>query len=93
MRRRQVRRGHTAARAGRRLLSAAAGGGRPAPEPEAAWKRLVLGAPAMAAVVAASNYLVQFPLNDWATLGTLTYPVSYLLTDLNNRLHGPEKAR
>ena len=82
-------------RAGRRLLSAAAGGGGgPALEPpEAAWKRLVLGAPAMAGVVVASNYLVQFPLNDWATLGTLTYPVSYLLTDLNNRLHGPEKAR
>ncbi|NBB92530.1 MAG: queuosine precursor transporter [Gammaproteobacteria bacterium] len=48
---------------------------------------------AMVLVVASANYLVQFPVNDWLTWGALTYPVSYFVTDLTNRLHGAVAAR
>ncbi len=48
---------------------------------------------AMIAIVASANFLVQFPLNDWLTWGALTYPVSYFVTDLTNRLRGPREAR
>lgn len=48
---------------------------------------------AMVLVVASANYLVQFPVNDWLTWGAITYPVSYFVTDLTNRLHGPVRAR
>ncbi|AKS41476.1 membrane protein [Wenzhouxiangella marina] len=47
----------------------------------------------MVVIVASANYLVQFPVNDWLTWGALTYPVSYFVTDLCNRLYGPERAR
>lgn len=48
---------------------------------------------AMVAIVASANYLVQFPVNDWLTWGAITYPVSYFITDLTNRLYGPMRAR
>lgn len=48
---------------------------------------------AMVLTVASSNYLVQFPINDWLTWGAITYPVSFLVTDLTTRLQGPERAR
>lgn len=48
---------------------------------------------AMIAIVASANFLVQFPINDWLTWGALTYPVSYFVTDLTNRLRGPREAR
>nr|WP_306119574.1 MULTISPECIES: queuosine precursor transporter [unclassified Roseitalea] len=57
---------------------------------------------AMCAVVAASNYLVQFPvrasvggldLADLLTWGAFTYPVAFLVTDLTNRRFGPGAAR
>lgn len=48
---------------------------------------------AMAAVVLASNILVQFPLNDWLTWGAITYPVAFLVSELVNRAHGPQQAR
>jgi hypothetical protein len=35
---------------------------------------------AMAAVVLASNILVQFAINDWLTWGAFTYPVAYLVS-------------
>jgi uncharacterized PurR-regulated membrane protein YhhQ (DUF165 family) len=54
---------------------------------------MVVAAIAMVAVVAASNYLVQFPLNAWLTWGALTYPLSFLVTDLTNRAFGPARAR
>jgi len=54
---------------------------------------LALPIVAMAAIVALSNYAVQFPLNDWLTWGALTYPVSFLVTDLTNRARGPAAAR
>jgi uncharacterized PurR-regulated membrane protein YhhQ (DUF165 family) len=48
---------------------------------------------AMIAIVATSNYLVQFPINDWLTFGALTYPMSFLVTELTNRFHGPQTAK
>jgi hypothetical protein len=48
---------------------------------------------AMAAIVVASNILVQYLLGDWLTWGALTYPLAFLVTDLMNRLYGPALAR
>lgn len=48
---------------------------------------------AMMVVVASSNYLVQFPLNDWLTWGAFTYPFSFLITELTNRFYGAKMAR
>ena len=50
-------------------------------------------AAAMAAVVLASNYLVEKPINDWLTWGAITYPFAFLVTDLVNRLRGVGAAR
>ena len=56
----------------------------------------------MAAVVVASNFLVQFPVDftlgalnlaDLLTWGAFTYPVAFLVTDLANRRFGPSTAR
>lgn len=54
---------------------------------------VVVAVTAMAVIVAASNFLVQFPINDWITWGAFTYPVSFLVTDLTNRALGPVMAR
>lgn len=54
---------------------------------------LLPGVLAMAAVVTASNILVQFRLGDWLTWGALTYPFAFLVTDLTNRLAGAAAAR
>ncbi|MCT7377364.1 queuosine precursor transporter [Chelativorans salis] len=53
---------------------------------------------AMAIVVAASNFLVQFPfsylgLGEILTWGAFTYPIAFLINDLTNRRFGPEAAR
>ena len=48
---------------------------------------------AMAAIVVASNILVQHLLGDWLTWGALTYPLAFLVTDLMNRIYGPGPAR
>jgi uncharacterized PurR-regulated membrane protein YhhQ (DUF165 family) len=60
---------------------------------ESEMKGLAVAVAAMAAIVAASNYFVQFPINDWLTWGAFTYPVSFLVTDLTNRTYGPARAR
>ena len=54
---------------------------------------LLIGVAAMAAIVIASNVLVQFLVGDFLTWGAFTYPFSFLVTDLMNRLHGPAAAR
>ncbi|MBX2854531.1 MAG: VUT family protein [Rhodobacteraceae bacterium] len=54
---------------------------------------VLLGVLAMAVVVAASNVLVQYPVNEWLTLGAFTYPLAFLVTDTANRLFGPAAAR
>ncbi|MEL6236839.1 MAG: VUT family protein [Pseudomonadota bacterium] len=56
-------------------------------------RHLVLAAAAMAAIVLASNILVQFLLGDWLTWGALSYPLAFLVTDLTNRLYGAAAAR
>ncbi len=57
------------------------------------FKRLWPAIAAMVVVIVASNVAVQFPINDWLTWGALTYPVSFLVTDLTNRRFGPARAR
>ncbi|MBB4052558.1 hypothetical protein GGR20_002206 [Devosia subaequoris] len=64
--------------------------------------RFLVAIAAMVAVIAASNFLVQFPvdamiggvnLGDILTWGAFTYPVAFLVTDLSNRAFGPQRAR
>ncbi len=64
--------------------------------------RLLVALVAMVAVVAASNILVQFPVDvtlgavhigDILTWGAFTYPVAFLVTDLSNRAFGPQRTR
>ncbi|GHA26618.1 membrane protein [Devosia pacifica] len=64
--------------------------------------RFMVALAAMVAVVAASNFLVQFPveaqlgainLADVLTWGAFTYPIAFLVTDLTNRHFGPRQAR
>ncbi|MFN3969821.1 MAG: queuosine precursor transporter [Gemmobacter sp.] len=55
--------------------------------------RLIPAILAMAAVVVASNILVQHLFGQWLTWGAFTYPLAFLVTDLTNRLHGPGPAR
>ncbi|WP_366655889.1 VUT family protein [Fodinicurvata sp. EGI_FJ10296] len=54
---------------------------------------LAIALSSMAGLVAASNFLVQYPINDWLTWGALTYPLAFLVNDLTNRAYGPAKAR
>ena len=56
-------------------------------------KTLLPGILAMAAIVVASNILVQYPMGGYLTWGALTYPFAFLVTDLTNRLAGPAAAR
>ncbi len=49
---------------------------------------------AMAAIVVASNILVQFIILDGLlTWGAFTYPISFLVTDVMNRVYGASAAR
>lgn len=54
---------------------------------------IILGVIAMAAIVVASNILVQFFVGNWLTWGAFTYPFAFLVTDLVNRLYGANGAR
>ncbi len=47
----------------------------------------------MAAIVVASNILVQILLGSWLTWGAFTYPFAFLVTDVMNRVYGPAAAR
>ncbi|MEM8849693.1 MAG: queuosine precursor transporter [Pseudomonadota bacterium] len=48
----------------------------------------------MGVIVVASNIGVQFLIADgWLTWGAFSYPLAFLVTDVTNRLYGPEKAR
>ncbi|MCS0496810.1 queuosine precursor transporter [Ancylobacter mangrovi] len=60
--------------------------------------QLAIPVAAMIAVVAASNVLVQYPvqqfgLSEVLTWGAFTYPVAFLVNDLTNRRFGPSVAR
>ena len=56
-------------------------------------RNLIPGILAMAAIVVASNILVQFLYGQWLTFGAFVYPFSFLVTDLTNRLQGAKAAR
>ncbi|WP_424944537.1 queuosine precursor transporter [Aliiroseovarius crassostreae] len=56
-------------------------------------KNILPGVIAMAAVVVASNILVQFLLGSWLTWGAFTYPIAFLVTDVMNRVYGAGPAR
>ena len=56
-------------------------------------KRLLPGILAMAAIVVASNILVQFLFGNWLTWGAFTYPLAFLVTDVMNRVYGSATAR
>jgi len=55
--------------------------------------RLFPGILAMAAIVVASNILVQFLFGQWLTWGAFTYPFAFLVTDVMNRVYGVSTAR
>lgn len=48
---------------------------------------------AMAAIVLASNILVQFLFGQWLTWGAFVYPLAFLVTDVMNRVYGAGPAR
>ena len=54
---------------------------------------LIFGIAAMAAIVVASNILVQYLFGNWLTWGAFTYPLAFLVTDVMNRLYGASAAR
>jgi uncharacterized PurR-regulated membrane protein YhhQ (DUF165 family) len=59
---------------------------------------ILIASAVMAAVVLASNILVQYPLafgglGDYLTWGAFSYPFAFLVTDLSNRRFGPAGAR
>ena len=56
-------------------------------------KNLLPGILAMAVIVVASNILVQHPMGAFLTWGALTYPFSFLVNDVTNRLQGARAAR
>ena len=51
------------------------------------------GIVAMAVIVVASNILVQHQVGAFLTYGAFTYPLSFLVNDITNRLHGQTAAR
>ena len=56
--------------------------------------RILPGILAMAAIVVASNILVQFLILDGLlTWGAFTYPFAFLVTDVMNRVYGAASAR
>ena len=56
-------------------------------------KTLIAGIIAMAAIVVASNILVQHIFGAYLTYGAFTYPLSFLVNDIINRLAGVKAAR
>lgn len=54
---------------------------------------IFLGIAAMAAIVVASNILVQHLFGNWLTWGAFTYPLAFLVTDVMNRIYGASAAR
>jgi len=51
------------------------------------------GVIAMATLVVAANILVQFLVGNWLTWGAFTYPFTFLVTDVMNRVYGAGPAR
>lgn len=57
------------------------------------FKHLLMPMLAMFFVTSISNYLVELPINNWLTWGAFSYPISFLVTELTNRIYGPRLAR
>ncbi|HBQ37186.1 MAG TPA: hypothetical protein DD729_10200 [Rhodobacteraceae bacterium] len=55
--------------------------------------KILPGIIAMAAIVVASNILVQHLFGQWLTWGAFTYPLAFLVTDVMNRVYGTAAAR
>ncbi len=62
----------------------------------------IIAVGAMAAIIAGSNFLVQYPVHavigsinlaDLLTFAAFTFPIAFLVTDLTNRLFGAASAR
>ena len=47
---------------------------------------------AMSLVIVTSNELVNHPINNWLTWGAFSYPLSFLVTDITNRLFNARAA-
>ena len=56
-------------------------------------RSLAWGIAAMAAIVVASNVLVQFLVGSWLTWAAFVYPFAFLVTDIMNRVYGVRSAR
>jgi uncharacterized integral membrane protein (TIGR00697 family) len=56
-------------------------------------RSLLPGIIAMAAVVVASNILVQFLFGQWLTWGAFTYPLAFFVNEVVNRVQGVRAAR
>ena len=57
-------------------------------------RKLIPGILAMAAIVVAANILVQYVIEGlFLTWGAFTYPFTFLVTDVMNRVYGPAAAR
>jgi queuosine precursor transporter len=56
-------------------------------------KHLLPAIAAMAVIVVASNILVQYPMGLYLTWGAWSYPLSFLVNDITNRLWGVRAAR
>jgi uncharacterized PurR-regulated membrane protein YhhQ (DUF165 family) len=54
---------------------------------------LLLPIAVMSLVILVSNELVNHPINDWLTWGAFSYPLSFLVTDMTNRLFKARAAR
>ncbi|MDO5612610.1 MAG: VUT family protein [Paracoccus sp. (in: a-proteobacteria)] len=55
--------------------------------------RFLPGIIAMAIIVLAANILVQYHIGAYLTWGAFTYPFTFLVTDVMNRVYGPAAAR
>lgn len=45
-------------------------------------KELIFNSILFAILIIASNYTVQFPINQWLTYGAIIYPFTFLITDI-----------
>ena len=55
-------------------------------------KLFILACLGMALAIAASNFLVQFQINNWITWASFTYPLTFLVADISNRHLGMRSA-
>lgn len=51
-------------------------------------RTLLIGSGALALILAISNVLVQYPINEWVTYAAFSYPLTLLVVDICNRLKG-----